>query len=161
MNIATFRGEKTLSTLAKRLLAEPSKGQSKTSQKEMEAALLRLNPHLKQISKLKKGTPILVPAEFRLAPNESVDPFRGIAAPLLQRSEDSLTQLRTMLRERLTQSKKRSDKAKTVERTDFLEGVFAAAPPTKPLPKEQAAAITAQLKALDKVASDLAAFRRK
>jgi hypothetical protein len=63
MNIAELKSEKTISTLAKRLLAEPSK--------EMVAALLRPNPHLKQIGHLKKGTAILVPEEFRLAASES------------------------------------------------------------------------------------------
>ncbi len=49
MNIAELKGEKTVKTLAKRLLAEPSKKTKKTTNAEMEAALLRLNPQLNQI----------------------------------------------------------------------------------------------------------------
>ena len=161
MNIAQLKDEKTISALAKRLLADPSKGSSKTSEKEMEAALLRLNPHLKQMSKLKKGTPILVPTEFRLAPNESVDPFRGIGEPLLRRSEDTLTQLREMLQQRATQAAESGDKAKKIVRRDLLEGVFPGVAATKASQKKQAAVIAAQLKVLDKVASALAAFRRR
>ena len=161
MNIATFKGEQTISALAKRLFLEPSKGSSKRSGKEKEAALLRLNPHLKQIGKLKKGTPILVPTEFRLAPNESVNPCRRIAEPFLQGSEDVLTQLREILKQRATQTAERGAKAKEVVHRDPLEGTFPSAAATRALQKKQAAVIAAQLKALDKVAADLAAFRRR
>jgi hypothetical protein len=67
MNIAELKGEKTVKTLAKRLLAEPYKKTKKTTNAEMEAALLRLNPQLNQIRELKEGTPIVVPGEFALA----------------------------------------------------------------------------------------------
>lgn len=59
MNIAELKREKTVKTLAKRLLAEPSKKTRKTTNAEMEAALLRLNPQLNQIRELKEGTPTL------------------------------------------------------------------------------------------------------
>ncbi len=168
MNIALSRGEKTISTLAKRLLAEPSKGSSRTSQKEMEAALLRLNPHLKQISKLKKGTPILVPAEFRLAANESVNPFRVMAEEFLRRSEDAVSNVRVMLKERAAQSADLSDRMqswlKSGQTRKFPRGapklkkVSASATP-KPLPKEQAAALAAQDKALGKLQFQLKDLR--
>ena len=73
MNIAELKGEKTFKTLAKRLLAEPSK---KKTNAEMESALLRLNPQLSQIGDLEKGTPILVPDEFVFAADESFTPPR-------------------------------------------------------------------------------------
>jgi hypothetical protein len=38
MNIAEFKGEKTIKTLAKRLLAEPSRKTKKTTNAETEAA---------------------------------------------------------------------------------------------------------------------------
>ena len=78
MNIAELKGEKTVETLAKRLLAEPSKDTPKTTQAEMEAALLRLNPHLSQIGDLEKGTPIVVPDDFSLAPEQSDRSDAGI-----------------------------------------------------------------------------------
>lgn len=74
MNIAEFKGEKTVSALAKRLLAEPGKDTAKTTQREMEAALLRLNPQLSKIGELNKGTPIVVPNNFALDPTESTLP---------------------------------------------------------------------------------------
>jgi hypothetical protein len=157
--------------LAKRLPAEPSKSTPKTAQPEMEAALIRLNPHLDQIGELKKGTPILVPEEFKLAPDESLTPMRGIAEELLRQAEIALTNLRATLQEHLAQSAEQSDQAQTFLKSDaakeFVRGasdlkeVFSSAPAAaKALPKEQAAAIAAQDKALGKVASQLADFRR-
>jgi hypothetical protein len=163
MNIAVSKGEKTISTLAKRLFAEASKGSSKTSQKEMEAALLRLNPHLKRMDKLKKGTPILVPEEFRLAPNESINPFRVMAEAFLWRSENAVSNARAMLKERAAQSAELGGRArKSPIRAPKLKKVSAsAAAAPKAVQKKQAAALAAQLKALDKIAADLAAFRRR
>ena len=68
MNIAELKGEKTVKALAKRLLAAPSSDTPKTTQAEMEVALIHLNPHLNQIGDLEKGTPIVVPDNFGLAP---------------------------------------------------------------------------------------------
>ena len=82
MNIAQLKGEKTVKTLAKRLLAEPSKKTKKTTSAEMEAALLRLNPQLSNIRDLEEGTPIVVPGEFALAPSAGRTAVRRIAEPL-------------------------------------------------------------------------------
>lgn len=171
MNIAELKGEKTVGTLAKRLLAKPSKGTSRTTQIEMEAALIRLNPQLNKIGALEKGTPVVVPEEFGLAPQESLTPMRGIAEELLQQAEIALTNLRATLQAHAAQSAEQSDQAQTWLQSDQarefvrgasnLKGIFAkAATAAKALPKEQSAAIAAQDKALDQVASDLAAFRR-
>ena len=53
MKIAELKGEKTVKALAKRLLAQSST----SSDKEMEAALLHLNPHLNQIGGLERERP--------------------------------------------------------------------------------------------------------
>ena len=94
MNIAEIKGEKTVKTLAKRLLAEPSKKTRKTTNAEMEAALLRLNPQLNKIGQLKEGTPIVVPGEFALADGESFTPSRNLTEALLQQARDAVTRLR-------------------------------------------------------------------
>jgi hypothetical protein len=99
MNIAELKGEKNVKTLAKRLLAEPSKDTPKTTQVEMEAALIRLNPHLSQIGELEKGTPIVVPDGFGRAPEQSTTPTRGLAEELLQRAESVLDTLREGIKE--------------------------------------------------------------
>ena len=104
MNIAELKGEKTVKTLAKRLLAEPSKDTPKTTQAEMEAALIRLNPQLSQIGDLEKGTPIVVPDHFALAPEESATPTRGLAEELLQRAESALEALRGTIKEQAARS---------------------------------------------------------
>lgn len=171
MNIAELKGEKTVSTLAKRLLAEPSRGSATTSRKEMEAALLRLNPHLNQIGALEKGTPILVPDQFALDPAQSVKPLGGMAEELLGQAKRALTNLRAMLKDHVAQSAEQSNRVQTWLKSDQakefargssdLKNVFStAAADAKTLAKEQAGAIAAQDKALAKVASQLAHFRR-
>ena len=75
MNIAELKGEKTVKALVKRLLGEQPKGRAKKTEAEMEAALLRVNPHLNQIDSLEKlefvpgaitGLKILADAGFTL-----------------------------------------------------------------------------------------------
>jgi hypothetical protein len=171
MNIAQLKGEKTVKTLAKRLLAEPTKRTPKTRQAEMEAALLRLNPHLNKIRDLEKGTPILVPEEFDLAADESVKPLRGMAEALFRQSEHAITKLRARLKEQIAQSEERRERVESwlkseqakefLRRVPELKEVFAAAAAAaKALPKEQAAAVAARTKALEKLQSQLASFRR-
>jgi translation initiation factor 2B subunit (eIF-2B alpha/beta/delta family) len=170
MNIAELKGEKTVKTLAKRLLAEPSKDTPETSQAEMEAALLRLNPQLSQIRDLDKGTPILVPDKFGLAAEESFPPARGLADELLRQGEEAVSRLRAVLQERTARSAEENDRVQTwlksnrakefLRRAPALEKQFAsAAAAAKSLPKEQAAAVAKEDKALQKVQAGLAKFR--
>ena len=168
MNIAELKGEKTVKTLAKRLLAQPSNA----SEKEMEAALLRLNPHLSQIGDLEKGTPILVPEEFGLAVDESVSPLRGMTEELLRQSENVVADLRATLKAQAAESGEQSERVQTwlksdqakefLRRSPELKEVFSrAAAAAKTAPKELAAALASEVKALDKVQAQLATFRVK
>jgi hypothetical protein len=170
MNIAELKGEKTVKTLAKRLLAEPSKDTPKTTQAEMEASLLRLNPQLAKIGDLEKGAAIVVPDGFGLDPEQSTTPLRGLADLLLQRAETALTDLRATLKEQAAQQAERTervqawlkdDQAKELgKQSPELKAVFTdAATAVKVLPKEQDATITAETKALDKVAAEVKDFR--
>jgi hypothetical protein len=170
MNIAELKGEKTVKTLAKRLLAEPSSGTPKTTHAEMEAALLRLNPQLSKIGDLEKGTPILVPDNFGLDTEQSVTPTRGMAENLLQQAESALADLRATIKEQAAQEAARteqvqawlkSDQAKELSRqSPQLKELFSSATSaTKTVPKEQTAVVTAEDKALAKVGSQLAKFR--
>ena len=172
MNIAELKGEKTVKTLAKRLLAEPSNKTKKTTNAEMEAALVRLNPQLSQIGDLEKGTPILVPDEFVLAAEESFTPSRSLAEELLRQSEGAVSRLQAVLQERVARSAEESDRVATwlksdqakefLRRSPQLKEVFSsAAAAAKTAPKEQAAAVASEVKALDKVQAQLAAFRVK
>jgi hypothetical protein len=172
MNIAQLQGEKTVSALATRLLAQPTKDTPKTTQSEMEAALLRLNPHLNQIGSLNTGTPIVVPDNFGLAGDQSVAAMRGLAAEILQQAETALTSLRATLQEHAAQATEQTDQVQEflkgdqaqelVKSSPDLKAIFSnATTAVKALPKEQAAAIAAQQKALDKVHSQLATFRVK
>jgi len=117
MNIAELKGEKTVKTLAKRLLAEPSNKTKKTTNAEMEAALLRLNPQLSQIGDLEKGTPILVPDEFVLAAEESFTPSRSLAEELLRQSEGAVSRLQAVLQERVARSAEESDRVGVLRRS--------------------------------------------
>ena len=170
MNIAELQGEKTIKTLAKRLLVEPSKDTPKTTQAEMEASLLRLNPQLANIGELEKGVAIVVPDGFGLDPTQSTTPLRGLADVLLQRAENALADLRSVLKDQAAQEAERTERVQTwlkndqakglVKETPELKTVFTdTASAVKVLPKEQDATITAETKALDKVAAEVKVFR--
>lgn len=172
MNIAELKGEKTVKTLAKRLLAEPSKKTKKTTNAEMEAALLRLNPQLREIRDLKEGTPIVVPDEFALAADESFTPSRGLTEALLRQAEEAVSTLQVTLKERVAnsagetdrvQSWLKSEQAKTFVRhsPELKEVLSGAGTAAKTLTKEQAKALSAEENALGKIKSQLAAFRVK
>ncbi len=170
MNIAELKGEKTVKTLAKRLLAEPRKETPKTTQAEMEATLLRLNPQLSNIGGLEKGAPLVVPDGFGLDPAQSATPLRGLAEILLQRAEVALDELRTTLKEQAAQQVERADKVQAWLKSDqakeltrqspqFKEFFASVTSATKTVPKETAATTTAESKALDQVAEQVKVFR--
>lgn len=170
MNIAEFKGEKTVSALAKRLLAEPGKDTAKTTQREMEAALLRLNPQLSKIGELNKGTPIVVPDNFALDPTESTLPAGSLGEELLRQAESALANLRATLKARSeeftiqaeqVQTWLKSQQAKDLvkETPDLKETFSAAASAARAAPKEQASALEAETAALDKVTSEVKTFR--
>ena len=172
MNIAQLKGEKTVKTLAKRLLAEPSKKTKKTTDAEMEAALLRLNPQLSHIRDLEEGTPILVPDEFAVAADESFTPLRGLTEALLRQAEEAVSGVRAVLKERIARSAEETDRVKSwletdkakefLRRSPDLKQVFSgAATAVKTLAKEQASVLSTEDSALGKVRSQLAAFRAK
>ena len=172
MNIAEFKGEKTVTALARRLLAEPGNDTPKTTQAEMEAALLRLNPQLNKIGALDKGTPIVVPDNFALDPTESTPPAGSLGAELLQQAESALANLRATLKARSdeftvqaeqVQTWLKSQQAKDLmkETPDLKDTFSAAASAAKAAPKEQAAALTAETKALEKVAIQVTNFREE
>jgi hypothetical protein len=170
MKIAELKGEKTVKTLAKRLLAEPSKDTPKTTQAEMEAALLRLNPQLSQIGDLEKGTPIVVPDNVALDPEQSVTPTKGLAENLLQQAESALADLRATIKEQAQQQAARAEQAQAWLKSDQakelsqqspqLKELFSAATSAvKSVPKGVTAVVTTEDKALAKVGSQLANFR--
>ena len=172
MNIAELKGEKTVKTLAKRLLAEPSKRTKKTTNAEMEAALLRLNPQLNQIRELQEGTPIVVPGKFALAEDESFTPLRGLTEAVLQQAQDAVARLRAVVRERVQRSAEESERLQTwlksaeakefVRQSPELKGSFSsAATAAKTVAKKQAEALSTEESALGKIKSQLAAFRVK
>lgn len=172
MNIAELKGEKNVKTLAKRLLAEPTKKTKKTTNAEMEAALLRVNPQLNQIRDLKEGTPILVPDEFPLAADESFAPSRGLTEVLLRQAEGALSRLRATLKERVESSTEEGDRVQSWLKSDEAKEVLRRSPELKEtfsgagsaartLAKEQAAALSAEDSALGKIKSQLASFRTR
>jgi hypothetical protein len=174
MNIAELKGEKTVKALTKRLLAPQSKGKTaaKTSEAEMEAGLLRLNPQLQKIGRLKHGTTVVVPDNFPLAREESQSPSSSLGEAAMQRMEETLANARATLKEQNARlpaqssdlkSWLKSDHAKSLsKKTPRLKKVFAtAAQAAKDLPNEQAASEATQRKALDAIEKKLAAFRAR
>lgn len=76
MRVATVKGERNLSELAGRLFQ--FKGpRAKALAKEAEAALLRANPHLRDLDKVAKGTIIVVPEVADVKPAEEAQPVGG------------------------------------------------------------------------------------
>ncbi len=169
-NIAEIQGEKTVASLAKRLLADPSKDTPKTTQSEMEAALLRLNPELDQIGDLPKGTVVVVPDTFALAPDESVTPAQSLANDLLDQAEKAVANLQATIKARTrefaaqsaqVQTWLKGDQAKQLaKQSPELKEIFSsAAAAAKAVPKELTATVTATTKALDQVAEQVKVFR--
>jgi len=169
MNIAELRDEKTVASLAKRLFKHSSTTGAKGSQDEMEAALLRLNPHLKNIAGLEAGTPILVPENFKINVTESGDPRNDLARQILQESAVSLRTFRGTLRERGAETNEqlarvqtwlKSEQAKRMaERAPNVREAFAAAAAAAAsVAKERAAELEAEDKALRKVEASFAEF---
>jgi hypothetical protein len=167
-----IKREKTVKTLAKRLLADSTKDTPKTTQSEMEAALLRLNPQLDKIGELDKGTPIVVPDGFALDDAESAAPTSSLGSNFLEQAEADLKGLQAMLKEQATQPTTQSDQVQAwlgsdqakalIKETPALKAAFSsAATAAKALPKEQAAIASAQNKALAKIQTQLAAFRKQ
>jgi len=170
MNIAELKGEKTVKTLAKRLLAEPTRKTKKTTNAEMEAALLRLNPQLNQIRELEEGTPIVVPGDFALADDESFTPSRGLTEALLQQAREAVSKLRAVMKERVEQTAEEADRVQTWVKSAQAKEVFSHSPEfkevfsrtgtlAKTLAKEQAEALSAEESALGKIKTQLTAFR--
>src|SRR4051812_2642020 len=171
MNIAELKGEKTVKALVKRLLGEQPKGRAKKTEAEMEAALLRVNPHLNQIDSLEKGTPVIVPDEFALDRDESASPFTGLAEDLLKQSEAVLADLREQIAAQVRQSTTETEQAQKWIQTDEAKQLLRASPElkeafaavtsgAKSLVKEQTAGLAAEDKGLDKIRAQLAEFGR-
>ena len=171
MNLTELRGEKTIKALAKRLLEQPAKNTKtqKSDTTEMEAALLRLNPHLGQIGDLEKGTPVLLPENFPFALEEAT-PVIGNAADLLEESETAFEKIRATLAESVEKAGEQGERVQAwlkgdgtkelIRRAPELREVFAsAAAAAKGLRKEQASLADAEMKALEAVQAELARFR--
>jgi enamine deaminase RidA (YjgF/YER057c/UK114 family) len=171
MKTITALGNATsVKTLATRLLAAPGKDAPAASQAKMEAALVRLNPQLSQIGNLDKETPIIVPDGFTLAPKQAFAPMQSLGEELLQQAELALDNLRAVMQERLAQFQSQTDEVQTwlkgsqakdlVKESPELKDVFSsAAEAAKTVAKEQPAALAVQIKALDKVQTQLTVFR--
>jgi hypothetical protein len=170
MRIAELRGEKTVKTLAMRLLAKPSTDTPQSTQAEMEAALLRLNPQLNQIGDLENGVPIVVPDKFALAPGQSISPAPALTSVLLDQVETNLAGLRAAIKESAELFATRNNQAQSwlqsppaeelVRQSPKLKSVLSnAASAAEAAAKEQSVSLTAELQKLDSLQSQLAKFR--
>src|SRR5260370_40693315 len=74
MKCTTTREERKVSDLAKRLFDIKGPG-SKETAKKAEAALLDANPHLKDLSNVAEGTPIVIPAVAPIKTEEITHPL--------------------------------------------------------------------------------------
>lgn len=166
MNITELKGEKTVRELAQRLVeAAPAINQRKeTAVETMEAALLRLNPHLNQIADLKAGTPVLVPRESAAASAAAPDdnPMKGLADEWLRRGELALERVRAALDDSVVQAKEQSErvqmwlksddaKAALSQNSEWKEIFQRSGVAAKNLPKEQAAFVDAETRSLSQV----------
>ena len=174
MNITELKGEKTIQELARRLVAAATPAtdpQREINEEKMEAALLRINPHLGRIGELQEGTPILIPQETGTvnagAPQDN--PLMGLAEEWLRRGELALERVRVTLEDSVVQAKTQSEKVQTWLKSDEAKTTLGRAPElkeifqrggvaAKTLPKEQAAFVATETKSLSQVQSALKDF---
>jgi len=77
MRVATLRGEESVADLARRLFRISGPG-AEARAREAEAALLRANPHLRELARAPEGTVIVVPEVPGTNPTEESQPV-GLA----------------------------------------------------------------------------------
>jgi len=83
MKFATYKSERNLSELARRLFQ--IKGpQAEKLTKQAEAALLRANPQLRELKNLPRGTFILVPEMTGMEPGEQISPMEDMAKAMVE-----------------------------------------------------------------------------
>ena len=172
MNIAELKGEKTVASLAERLFKQSSERRDSTAERDLEAALLRLNPHLNDIASLEPGTRILVPDNVAVNASESGDPRTELAGELLREGAASLRIFRSALKESRVESSEQAARVQTwlkseeakrmTERAPNVREAFAsAAAAAASVAKERAAELEAEDKALRKVEASLAEFLKR
>jgi len=96
MRFATYKGERSLSDLVGRLF-EIKGPRTEALAKEAEAALLRANPHLRDLKKLPEGTVILVPEVPDVKPTDEARHIAASAGELLEEVRQGLKKARATL----------------------------------------------------------------
>ena len=168
MKIGELKGEKTVRALVRRLLKE---SHTKTSPSELEATLLRLNPHLSRIARLDEGTPILLPPDLASG-GEGAAPLEGIAGELVRQAEGALKDLRAALKDDAAQIGEEAGQAqawltseaakRTARETPELKKEFSnTLAAAKKVRHQHAALLAEHEKSLQKLQAELVQFHRK
>lgn len=98
MRFVTFKGERNLSELARRVFdIKGPKAAEHT--KEAAAALLRTNPHLRELKEVPEGTPIIVPNVPGVPPAETQP---AVAAEILAHLRETLKGAQAALEQSLS-----------------------------------------------------------
>jgi hypothetical protein len=96
MKFARYQGEKKISEISERLMPAETKG-IKGRKTEFEAALLRVNPHLRDLKKLIEGSLIVLPDDLESIPEHEFDPVMNASQALLHEMPRALEGLRAVL----------------------------------------------------------------
>jgi hypothetical protein len=92
MRLATYKGEKKISELVERFYRIEGRG-SRAVTKEAEEALLKANPHLGDLRKLRDGAVIVVPPVAEASDTAAATPFEELTRDLADHLRQALDQV--------------------------------------------------------------------
>lgn len=96
MRMATFKGEKNLSELARRLF-QLSECAPAAEVERVEAALLRANPYLKDLNAVRKGAVVIVPDVEGIQPTAEARQVNAATGEIAEQVRKALPGLRASL----------------------------------------------------------------
>lgn len=120
MSIATFRGERNVADIAESLFTK----MNDTQRKKVVEQLLRVNPQLRDISKMKKGTILRVPSIPGLRPktNRSLEnPEEQVAEELAE----ALNNFEERMQKRTEEDEKNTQAQLSVLKSDNFQAMIA------------------------------------
>jgi hypothetical protein len=128
MQFAVSKGEKDLSELVSRLFG--IKGRSSAAAKNAEAALLKANPHLTQISKIPEGTLIVIP-NLPGGPLAKAPQTAGIGVLLEAQAKSALQELADVISRSATNEEQAASATQETLKSRELKELAAHSPEVK------------------------------
>ena len=145
MQLATYRGEKDLKTLVKRLFRIEGP-QAKALAQEAEAALLRANPPLRDLKKVPKGTVIMVPEIKGAKPSTEIQQAESWADKLLEDVRQAVAGLGPALEESAAREKQEANQTLELLKSSEMKRLAKSSPEWQKRFKKIADAAKARIK---------------